>query len=85
MPTQDLVFVGYSSFMGKKDVNKTYYKLQFITIPIKTQDGLSAYFKPIDLFVTSEVYDNFIEYHELLESVAIPYFIVGDKVVFKLD
>lgn len=85
MPTQDLVFVGYSSFKGKKDVNKTYYKLSFITIPVPTQDKKSAYYKSIDLFVSDEVYDEFIRCHELLETVAVPYVVIGDKVSFKLD
>lgn len=85
MPTQDLVFVGYSSFKGKKDVNKIYYKLQFISIPVKTQDAKSAYYKQIDLFVSEEIYNDFVGYHELLETVAIPYVVIGDKVSFKLD
>lgn len=85
MPTQDLVFVGYSLFKGKKDANKTYYKLQFISIPVKTQDEKSAYYKQIDLFVNEEIYNDFVGYHELLETVAIPYVVIGDKVSFKLD
>lgn len=86
MPTQDLVFVGYSSFKGKKDVNKTYYKLSFITIPVPTQDKKSAYYKTIDLFVNSVVaYEDFVNEHELLETVAMPYVVIGDKVSFKLD
>jgi len=85
MPSQDLVFVGYSSFKGKKDANKTYYKLSFISIPVQTQDKKSAYYKSIDLFVSDEVYDEFISCHELLETVAVPYVVVGDKVSFKLD
>lgn len=85
MPTQDLLFVGYSSFKGKKDVNKTYYKLSFISIPVKTQDGKSAYYKTIDLFTTEDCYVDFINEHELLETVAVPYLVVGDKVSFKLD
>lgn len=85
MPTQDLVFVGYSSFRGKKDINKVYYKLQFISIPMKTQDSKSAYYKSIDLFVTENVYLDYIENHDLLETVAVPYVVIGDKVSFKLD
>lgn len=85
MPTQDLVFIGYSSFKGKKDVNKTYYKLSFISIPVQTQDKKSAYCKSIDLFVNDSCYEDFIDSHELLETVAIPYVVTGDKVSFKLD
>lgn len=85
MPTQDLVFVGYSSFQGKKDINKVYYKLQFISIPMKTQDNKSAYYKSIDLFVSENVYEDYITSHDLLETVAVPYLVVGDKVSFKLD
>lgn len=85
MPTQDLVFVGYSSFKGKKDINKIYYKLQFISIPMKTLDNKSAYYKTIDLFVSEEVYEDYIVNHELLETVAVPYLVIGDKVSFKLD
>lgn len=85
MPTQDLVFIGYRSFKGKKDVNKIYFVLQFITIPVKSQDGKTAYCKSIDLFASENSYSDFISEHELLETVAIPYEINGDKVSFKID
>ena len=85
MFTQDLVFVGYSCFKGKKDVNKVYYKLEFISIPLKTQDGKSAYYKSIDLFVSKEVYEDFLLSHDLLETVPIPYVVIGDRVFFNLD
>lgn len=84
MPSQDLIFVGFSSFKGKKDTTKTYFKLQFISIPTKTRDGKSAYYKTIDLFVDSSIYDSFIEDNALLDTVSIPYEISGDKVIFKL-
>lgn len=85
MPTQDLVFIGYRSFKGKKDVNKTYFVLQFITIPVKSQDGKTAYCKSIDLFASEDSYSDFISEHELLETVAVPYVVNGDKVSFQID
>lgn len=85
MPTQDLLFIGYSSFKGKKEQSRVYYKIQFISIPMKTQDGNSAYYKAIDLFVNEQSYYNFINEHDLLDTVAVPYIVIGDKVSFKLD
>ena len=85
MPTQDLIFVGYGSFNSKKDPGKIYYKFEFISIPIKSKNGNSAYYKAVDLFVSDCVYHSFISEHDLLDTVAIPYIVVGDKVSFTLD
>ena len=54
--TQELIYVGYRSFNGKKDPEKVYYVLRFITRPIVTKS--SAYCENIDIFVDKEVYNN---------------------------
>ena len=51
--TQELIYVGYRSFNGKKDPEKTYYVLRFITHPIVGNS--SAYCQDVDIFVDKDM------------------------------
>ena len=81
----DLIFIGYRSFKGKQDTTKTFYVLSFITSPIVSDTKASAFCKNIDIFVNKDVYNNFISSNGLLDSVEVPYEVVGDKVQYKLQ
>lgn len=80
---QDLIYVGYRSFNGKKDPEKVYYVLEFMTQPIVTK--VSAYCQNINIFVDKEVYNNFIKTNDLLDTVEVNYHIIGDKVQYTLN
>lgn len=81
--TQELIYVGYRSFNGKKDPDKVYYVLRFITHPIVT--NISAYCQDIDIFVDKDVYNNFIKTNSLLDTVDVNCRIVGNKVQYSLN
>ena len=81
--TQELIYVGYRSFNGKKDPDKVYYVLRFITHPIVTKS--SAYCENIDIFVDKDVYNNFIKSTDLLDNVDVNCHIVGNKVQYSIN
>lgn len=78
--TQDLIFKGYRNFKGKKDPEKVYFVLNFMTQPIVTDKV--AYCQDIDIFVDKEVYNNFIKSNDLLSNVEVNCHIVGNKVQY---
>ena len=81
--TQELLYVGYKFFNGKKDPDKTFYVLRFITNPIISYS--SAYCQDIDIFVEKDVYNKFIKEHDLLDWVETNCQIVGDKVRYTIN
>lgn len=81
--TQELIYVGYRNFNGKKDPEKVYYVLNFMTHPIITKT--SAYCQNIDIFVNKEVYNNFIKENDLLDTIAVNCHIVGNKVQYSIN
>lgn len=80
--SNDLVFVGYRSGKSKKD--EDYYVLNFITPPVVSEDGTSAYTSNVSIFTTKDKYNQFISENELLSTNVIPCSICGDKVRYYL-
>lgn len=81
--TQELIYIGYRSFNGKKDPDKVYYVLMFMTRPIVTRT--SAYCENINIFVEKDVYNNFIKENDLLDNVDVNCNIVGNKVLYSIN
>ena len=81
--THELIYIGYRSFNGKKDPDKVYYVLRFMTRPIVTKN--SAYCENIDIFVEKDVYNSFIKETDLLDNVDVNCRIVGNKVQYSIN
>ena len=80
---QLLIFKGYRYFNGKTDPSKTYFVLNFMTLPVVTENR--GYCQDIDIFVTKEVYNNFIKNNNLLDNIEVSYEIVGNRVQYTLN
>lgn len=80
MEKQELLFIGFRSFESK--AGKKCFLLSFITHPINYQGG--CFCKPVDIFVTQQEYDSFLNENDVMCWVNLSYEIVGDKVRFKI-
>lgn len=78
----DLIFVGFRN--GTSKANKPYFMLNFITPPITSRDGNSAYCNNVSIFTEKDKYNDFLKNYSLLDTVRIPYEVNGDKVRYYL-
>ena len=79
---EDLIFVGYRSFMSKS--NNECNVLDFITKTKLAADGESAYVSNVSVFTNKEKYENFIDNTKLLSIVPISFEINGNKVRYSI-
>lgn len=77
---QDLIFIGYRIFSGKKDTSKTYYVLTFLGEPRFSQDKNQCWRSNIDVFVTPEQYNKYIKEHDINTTYKVPFKVEGTNV-----
>lgn len=79
---EDLIFVGYRSFMSKS--NNECNVLDFITKPKLSSDGNTAYVSNVSVFTDEAKYSEFIRNTKLLSVVSVPFEINGNKVRYSI-
>lgn len=72
------LFIGYRSFISKKNGNN-YFVLSFLFIDVNDKNKCATYFVK-DIFVAQDDYNQFISEHSLLSSVVLKREIVNDTV-----
>ena len=80
MEKQELLFIGLRAFESKS--GKKCYLLSFLTRPINYQGG--CYCKPVDIFTTEQIYNEFLKENDIMQWTELGYEIVGDKFRYKI-
>lgn len=79
---QDLIFIGYRFFAGKKDSSKTYYVLTFLGEPKFSQDKAQCWRYNIDIFVDKNQYNEYIKNHDINATYKVPFKVEGTNVKY---
>jgi len=84
MESQELILKGYTTGVSKKN-EKNFYRLDFMSKPIISNDKMKAFCTNVSIFVPNEQeYLSFIKSHTLLSVVKVNAQIFGNSIRYTI-